>query len=160
MNARCSPERVLSVQSSDQFARLPIDTRATTARSSLPAPTGAETFPVPAQHRLRPDDDQSSSPAGPDPRKPDPEHAVEPRQAHPAPAEPLPQHRDLVTQRDNLRLRGCSGAEQITQDADKEAKHRARAFLQRRLTSMIEVRMGFPGGTAAETILDPAAPRT
>jgi hypothetical protein len=65
-----------------------------------------------------------------------------------------------VTQRDNLRLRGCSGAEQITQDADKEAKHRARAFLQRRLTSMIGVRMGFPGGTAAETILDPAAPRT
>ena len=42
-----------------------------------------------------------------------PEHAVAPGQADPVPAEPLPEHRDLVTQRDNLRLQGRSGAEQI-----------------------------------------------
>ena len=63
------------------------------------------------------------------------------------PAEPLPEHRDLVTQRDNLRLQGRSGAEQITQGAEEKAEHWARGFLQARPASMMRVRMRFSGGT-------------
>lgn len=65
----------------------------------------------------------------------------------PPPAESQPEHRDLVTQRDYLRLQGCSGAEQIAQGADEEAAHRARAFPQVPPASMTGVRMEFPGGT-------------
>ncbi len=104
MNARCSPERILAMRSSDQFARLAIDTRTTATRPGLPTPVGPEALSVPAQHRLRLDDDQSGSPAGPDLGNADPEHAVAPGEADTASAQPLLEHRHLLSQRNVLPL--------------------------------------------------------
>jgi hypothetical protein len=65
-------------------------------------------------------------------------------------AEPLLEHRDLLTRRNILRSQECSGAKQITHDPEEQGTHRARAFLKRGDTSMIDMRMRFFGGTGHE----------
>ena len=113
MNARCSPERIFAAQPGDQFARLAIDTRATTTRSGLPTPVSPKAFAVPSEHRLRPHDDQCGSPARPDLGEANPEHPVAPGQADPATTKPPPQYCDLVTQRTVLGLQGRPGANRL-----------------------------------------------
>ena len=57
MNPRCAPQRVLAAHPPDQRSNLGIDPWTAADVAGLPAPVGAETASVPADHGLRLDDD-------------------------------------------------------------------------------------------------------
>src|SRR6266851_4017489 len=57
VDARCAPQRVLAVHAPDQRSHLAINPWTAADVARLPAPVGAETASVPADHGLRLDDD-------------------------------------------------------------------------------------------------------
>src|SRR6266849_1056829 len=57
VDPRCAPQWVLAIHASDQRSYLGTDPWTAAHAAGLPVPVGAETAPVPTDHRLRLDDD-------------------------------------------------------------------------------------------------------
>src|SRR5215210_1372519 len=71
-----APERVLARHRGDQLARLLADARPAEAGAGLPAPDELPGLAMPADHRLRPDEDQVAAPVRVDPAGQDPQQLV------------------------------------------------------------------------------------
>src|SRR5262249_17432115 len=66
VNPRCSPERVMATDSSNQIARLPRNTGASrSAVTNLPGPVPLKCLTMPTDDGFRFDDDQSRAPTRP-----------------------------------------------------------------------------------------------
>ena len=81
VNARCSPQRILTTQFADEFSdvfRNPRPPRSTAA--DLPGPEQTKAPAVPSDDGVRLDDDQSRPPAAPDRAQPCPQESIGRRQ--------------------------------------------------------------------------------
>ncbi len=105
MNPRRALGGVRPVHLHDELPDLALDRRpAWRARSALPAPVEAKATPMLAKDGLRLDDDQSSTPFGPDAREPCPEDPIALCQLDPPPPELASKDEHLVTQGQHLSL--------------------------------------------------------
>src|SRR5437762_3767181 len=77
MDSRCSPKYVHPTHGSDEISSFLRDSRsACLAVTDLPRPIPAKCLPMPTQNGFRFDDDQSGTPTGPYPRKPNPQPPI------------------------------------------------------------------------------------
>ena len=110
MNARCSPEWILAVQSSDQLADVFRNARSPgLAVTDLPGPEQAESFAVPGDHGFRFDHDEGGPPAEPKPGQPSPEKPISGSDSRPRPR--ALEDTELVTEGEVLQMESGSGFE-------------------------------------------------
>ena len=115
MDARRTPKPVGGRHVADQSAKVLIDgspTGAVATRASRPAPT--EPIAMPAEDRLRLDEDQGRLPASPSVGEQDPEHSVRPAETRPLHL--ALQGSQLVTQRKILKDKFSTAS---ARDADR-----------------------------------------
>jgi len=109
VNVWSSPEWILAAQHPDQLANLLGDRWATGfAAANLPSPEQSEAFPVPGNHGFRFDDDQRTSPIGPNFTYPNPEESISGYQFRPF--DRTLQNAELVPQGQNLELESRSAS--------------------------------------------------
>jgi hypothetical protein len=117
LNARDTPQRILSRHFPDQLTNLLIDLRTADRRLGLPSPIELEALPVPSDDGLRFDNDQDLPPLLPELRENHPEESILPTQLRPVnfPVE----DGQLLTQGEILCRERCSGDDQAP-DEQKE----------------------------------------
>jgi hypothetical protein len=110
VDPRSSPERIVAAHLANQLADVFWNSRSPgLATPDLPGPEQPEALAVPGDHRLRLNDDEGGAPIGPNPGQPCPEKAIGGGQFRPL-------HRaledgELVTQGEDLQLKGCTATE-------------------------------------------------
>src|SRR5262245_17062150 len=105
VDSRRSPKLVHAAHGSDQITNFLRDSRSSGLTvTDFPRPVPAKSLPMPTKHGFRFDDDQSRPPAGPDPRKPNPQPSIRWTKHRSLFLLSSLQHDYLMAQRDDLCL--------------------------------------------------------
>ena len=124
VNLRCAPERVVPAHRSNQGSDVRRDGRSPQlSPSHLPCPEEAKALAMPADHRLRLDNDGARLPIRPSRRQPGPQESISGRQLRPL-HRPL-QNTKLVTKGQNLKLKRGSLAKE-SQESRRQRHQRRR----------------------------------
>jgi len=96
-------------------------------RSTLPTPVEAETPPVPAEEGFRLDEDEGSTPSGPDSGQPNPQQSIGAAKLDSPSRELALEDEELMAKREHLGLECGSAAEQRSERRKSGQKGRSHA---------------------------------
>ena len=112
-NSWRTPRWILPRHAANQLTGFKFHLRPTNFYSRLPSPVESEALPVPANDRLRFDDQEHALPARPESGEPGPENAV--ASSKPRPLHRTPEHGQLLSERQVLRDKRRSASNKDTQ---------------------------------------------
>jgi len=104
----------------DQITKLAFDRGPSQwARTTLPPPVQTKPAAVPADHGLRPDEDECMAPSGPEPRQPHPEDSIGGSESNSSPCALALQYNKLMAKGDHLGVERGLAPQETPERAEK-----------------------------------------